>query len=146
MNPSEHLLEMTGISKRFAGIPALSQARFKVGHGEIHALVGQNGAGKSTLIKILTGYYTKDAGEIRFDGQPFMTTSPHDAQRKGISTIYQEINLVGYRSVTENICLGRTFRKWGLLDWPAMHREARRLLNRFNIDIDVRQPLEIYST
>jgi monosaccharide-transporting ATPase len=92
MNPSDHLLEMTGISKRFAGIPALSQARFNVGHGEIHALVGQNGAGKSTLIKILTGYHAKDAGEIRFDGQPFTATSPHHAQRKGISTIYQEIN------------------------------------------------------
>jgi monosaccharide-transporting ATPase len=74
MNPSDHLLEMTGISKRFAGIPALSQARFNVGHGEIHALVGQNGAGKSTLIKILTGYHAKDAGEIRFDGQPFTAT------------------------------------------------------------------------
>ena len=146
MTVSPPLLEMRGIGKRFAGIPALSRADFAVGQGEVHALIGQNGAGKSTLIKILTGYYTKDAGEILFDGRPFTATSPHDAQVNGISTIYQEINLVGYRSVTENICLGRPFRKWGLLDWRAMHGEARRLLDRFHIDIDVHQPLENFST
>ena len=146
MNATTPLLDMRGISKRFAGIPALAGARFSVGPGEVHALVGQNGAGKSTLIKILTGYYTRDEGAVHFDGRPFTAASPHDAQLHGISTIYQEINLVGYRSVTENICLGRPFHKWGLLDWAAMHAEARRLLHRFAIDIDVRQPLETYST
>ncbi len=147
MSSTGPLLQMRCISKRFAGIPALSNADFEVGRGEVHALIGQNGAGKSTLIKILTGYYTRDSGDIRFDGQDFAATSPHDAQRKGLSTIYQEINLVGYRSVTENICLGRHFRKWvRLLDWGAMHAEAQRLLKRFAIDIDVRQPLETFST
>ena len=146
MTVTSPLLEMRGIGKRFAGIPALTLADFEVGRGEVHALIGQNGAGKSTLIKILTGYYTRDEGVIRFDGRDFTAASPHDAQRKGISTIYQEINLVGYRSVTENICLGRRFRNWGLLDWRAMHAEARRLLGRFAIDIDVRQPLETFST
>src|SRR5919107_2517731 len=140
------LLTMRGIDKRFAGVAALAGASLEVGCGEVHALIGQNGAGKSTLIKILTGYYTRDAGEIVFDGRPVAFTSPKEAQAAGISTIYQEINLVPYRSVTENICLGREKRRFGLLDWPAMHAEARALLARFNIDIDVHRPLMAYPT
>src|SRR3712207_1280139 len=140
------LLTMQGIDKRFAGIPALRNAELVIEKGEVHALIGQNGAGKSTLIKILTGYYRKDAGEIVFDGRPVAFASPQEAQTPCISTIYQEINLVGYRSVTENICLGREKRRFGLLDWPAMHAEARALLARFNIDIDVHRPLMAYPT
>ncbi|HZH10354.1 MAG TPA: sugar ABC transporter ATP-binding protein [Microvirga sp.] len=140
------LLTMQGIDKRFAGIPALRAAELVVEKGEVHALIGQNGAGKSTLIKLLTGYYTRDTGEIMFDGKPVAFRSPQEAQAAGISTIYQEINLVPYRSVTENICLGREKRRFGLLDWPAMHAEARDLLGRFNIDIDVRRPLMAYPT
>jgi ribose transport system ATP-binding protein len=140
------LLSMHGIDKRFAGIPALRSAELVVEKGEVHALIGQNGAGKSTMIKILTGYYRKDAGEILFDGKPVEFSSPQEAQRSGISTIYQEINLVPYRSVTENICLGREKRRFGLLDWSAMHEEARTLLARFKIDIDVRRPLMAYPT
>lgn len=140
------LLSMHGIDKRFAGIPALRGAELTVEKGEVHALIGQNGAGKSTLIKILTGYYTRDAGEILFDGRPVAFTSPQQAQAAGISTIYQEINLVPYRSVTENICLGREKRRFGLLDWQAMHAEARALLARFNMDIDVRRPIMAYPT
>ena len=140
------LLSMHGIDKRFAGIPALRAAELVVEKGEVHALIGQNGAGKSTLIKILTGYYTKDAGEVVFDGRPAAFASPQEAQAAGISTIYQEINLVPYRSVTENICLGREKRRFGLLDWSAMHVEARELLARFKIDIDVRRPLMAYPT
>src|SRR5688572_25330981 len=140
------LLSMHGIDKRFAGIPALRSAELVVEKGEIHALIGQNGAGKSTMIKILTGYYRKDAGEILFDGKPVEFSSPQEAQRSGISTIYQEINLVPYRSVTENICLGREKRRFGLLDWSAMHEEARSLLARFKIEIDVRRPLMAYPT
>ena len=122
------LLSMESIDKRFAGIPALSQASLAIRPGEVHALVGQNGAGKSTLIKVLTGYHRKDAGEVRFLGKPFEVNSPQQAQQAGISTIYQEINLVPLRSVTENICLGREKRRFGLLDWPAMHKEAQALL------------------
>jgi ribose transport system ATP-binding protein len=140
------LLSMHGIDKRFAGIPALRSAELVVEKGEVHALIGQNGAGKSTMIKILTGYYRKDAGEILFDGKPVEFSSPQEAQRSGISTIYQEINLVPYRSVTENICLGREKRRFGLLDWSAMHDEARTLLARFKIDVDVRRPLMAYPT
>jgi monosaccharide-transporting ATPase len=140
------LLSMTGIDKRFAGIPALSSASFEVRRGEVHALVGENGAGKSTLIKVLTGYHKKDAGTVEFDGRPFEASSPMQAQARGISTIYQEINLVPYRSITENICLGREKRRFGLLDWPAMQAEAQELLGRFNIKADVRRPVMEFST
>ena len=140
------LLDMKGIDKRFSGIPALTAASLSVAAGEVHALVGQNGAGKSTLIKILTGYYRKDAGQTMFDGAPFEVGSPQAAQAAGISTIYQEINLVPYRSVAENVCLGRERRRWGLLDWTAMHSEAESLLSRFDIKLDVRQPLMRFNT
>ena len=137
---------MRGIEKRFNGVPALSGASLEIGRSEIHALIGQNGAGKSTMIKVLTGYYAKDAGEILFDGAPFHADSPKAAQAGGISTIYQEINLVSYRSVTENICLGRERKRFGFLDWPRMHREAEEILARFDIHLDVRQPLSRYTT
>ena len=140
------LLSMQNISKAFAGIPALSSASLEVGVAEVHAVIGQNGAGKSTLIKILTGYVSKDLGDIQFDGAAFEARSPQDAQSKGISTIYQEINLVPFRSITENICLGREKRRFGLLDWKTMDEEARTLMARFNIDIDVRKPLYSFNT
>jgi galactofuranose transport system ATP-binding protein len=140
------LLSMRGIDKRFNGVPALLAASLEVGQSEIHALIGQNGAGKSTMIKILTGYYSRDAGEILFDGAPLQVDSPKSAQRSGISTIYQEINLVSYRSVTENICLAREKKRFGFLDWRHMHREAEEILARFDIHIDVRQPLSRYTT
>ena len=143
---SDPLLVMRGIDKHFGGVAALTGASLEVRPAEVRALIGQNGAGKSTMIKILTGYHARDRGEIHFDGRPFHATSPQDAQRQGISTIYQEINLVPYRTVTENICLGRERRRFGLLDWPAMNREARELLARFKIDLDVRRALGSYST
>ena len=142
----EPLLTMRGIDKRFGGVPALVDARFALAPGEVHALIGQNGAGKSTLIKVLTGAYQADAGEVLFEGRPFHAASPQAAQRAGISTIYQEINLVGARSVTENIFLGRERTRLGLLNWRAMHDGARALLDRFGVRVDVRQPLERLPT
>jgi monosaccharide-transporting ATPase len=141
------LLSMRAIEKRFGGVAALHSASLDVQPGEVHALIGQNGAGKSTLIKILTGYHQRDGGEILFAGRPVVFGAPQDAQIAGISTIYQEINLVPYRSVTENICLGRERRRFGLLDWTSMHREAKELLSRFNMSgVDVRRPLLEYPT
>src|SRR5688500_20311178 len=99
------LLSMRGIDKAFAGVPALVAADLRVGRGEVHALIGENGAGKSTLIKILTGAYRRDAGAILFDGRPVDFQSPKEAQADGISTIYQEVNMVPYRSEAENIFL-----------------------------------------
>src|ERR687884_634071 len=126
----EPLLSMRGIEKRFSGVPALIGASLEVQPGEVMALIGQNGAGKSTMIKILTGAYRKDAGEITFAGRPVEFASPHDAQKGGISTIYQEINLVPYRSVAENIFLGREPRRLGLIDRKVMHRRTEELLDR----------------
>ncbi|MBZ9974167.1 MULTISPECIES: sugar ABC transporter ATP-binding protein [unclassified Mesorhizobium] len=140
------LLDMREIQKKFAGIPALTEATLQVRAGEVHALIGQNGAGKSTLIKVLTGYHRKEAGVALFQGRPFEAGSPHEAQLSGISTIYQEVNLVPLRSVAENICLGREKRRYGLLDWSAMNADAERLLSRFSILIDVRRPLGSFNT
>jgi ribose transport system ATP-binding protein len=140
------LLRMQGIDKAFGGVPALARASLEVLPGEVHALIGQNGAGKSTLIKILTGAYQRDAGEIIFDGGPVAFASPQAAQAGGISTIYQEINLVPLRSVAENVLLGREPKRFGLIDWARLNRTAAELLHRFDIDIDVRRALGTFNT
>ncbi|MEP1931344.1 MAG: sugar ABC transporter ATP-binding protein [Roseibium sp.] len=141
------LLAMSGISKHFAGIPALRSASLEIAPGEVHALIGQNGAGKSTLIKILTGLYRRDDGDIQFNGEPSNLTSPRDAQNAGIATIYQELNLVPLRSVSENVVMGQEPKKLGfLIDWPKAHSRTREILSRFGIDIDVTAPLGSYST
>ena len=140
------LLVMRDIDKRFQGVKALSSASLEVAPGEIMALVGQNGAGKSTLIKVLTGAYRRDGGSILFADRAIDFASPQEAQRGGISTIYQEINLVPFRSVAENIFLGREYRRYGLLDWRRMNAEAAEVLRRFEVEIDVRRPLMDFST
>ena len=146
MAPTAPLLDMRDIDKRFLGVHALASASLEVAPGEIMALVGQNGAGKSTLIKVLTGAYRRDAGSIALGGEPIDFASPQAAQRGGVSTIYQEINLVPFRSVAENIFLGREHRRYGLLDWGRMNAEAAALLRRFAVEIDVRRPLMDFST
>jgi monosaccharide-transporting ATPase len=135
------LLEMRDIVKVFPGVVALDRARLTVARGEVHAIVGQNGAGKSTLMKILNGAYRKDGGTIKFDGQEVDFATPHQAQVGGISTIYQEINLVPFRSVAENIFMGREPRRFGLIDWPRMNRESREILDRCGIHLNVPHPL-----
>src|SRR6476661_4881388 len=137
----EPLLVMENITKSFPGVKALQGVSLRVARGEVHALVGENGAGKSTLIKILTGAYRRDAGTILFDGRAVDFPSPQRAQASGVSTIYQEVNLVPYRSVSENIFMGREPRRWGLIDWRRMNTESAALLARFGIHIDVTQPL-----
>src|SRR6266700_2189093 len=128
MQENNVLLQMEHITKRFTGSIALSDASIHVERGEVHALIGENGAGKSTLIKVLTGVYHCDEGDILFNGHVGAFQSPQQAQRGGISTIYQEINLVPFRSVAENIFLGREIFRWGLLDWRKMNTEASALL------------------
>jgi ribose transport system ATP-binding protein len=143
---SSPLLAMRNIDKRFMGAHALAAATLEVGPAEVMGLVGQNGAGKSTLIKVLTGAHRKDSGEIVFGGEAVEFGTPLAAQHGGISTIYQEINLIPFRSVAENIFLGREFRRYGLLDWRRMNRDAADLLRRFAVEIDVRRPLMEFST
>ena len=139
------LLQMERITKHFPGSIALSNASIHVARGKVHALIGENGAGKSTLIKVLTGVYTCDEGTILFDGQARTFQSPQQAQREGISTIYQEINLVPFRSVAENIFLGREIFRWGMLDWRKMHTESYALLERLHLSLDVTKPLNTYT-
>src|SRR5256886_1021206 len=130
MNQNTPLLQMEHISKAFPGVIALVDAHLSVNPGEVHALVGQNGAGKSTLIKILTGVYRRDGGTILFDGHAIDFHSPQQAQHNGISTIYQEINLLPFRSVAENVFMAREPRRWGFIDWRKMRAETTTLLER----------------
>jgi monosaccharide-transporting ATPase len=139
------LLSMQGINKKFVGVPALIDVDFEVTPGEVHALIGQNGAGKSTLIKVLTGVIARDSGRIEFDGHEVAFSSPHAAQLAGLSTIYQEVNLVPFRSVAENVFLNREPKRLGLIDWGRMNREAAAILRRLDIKVDVTRPLYEYS-
>ena len=145
MAHTDPLLTMELISKVFPGVIALSNAHIQVGRGEVHGLIGQNGAGKSTLVKILTGAYRRDSGTIIFDGQPVDFSSPLQAQNNGVSTIYQEINLVPFRSAAENIFMGREPLRWGLIDWQRMNRQAEQTLEGMGVDIDVTQPLMTFN-
>jgi ribose transport system ATP-binding protein len=101
------LLEMKGITKSFPGVKALENVNLRLYAGECMALLGENGAGKSTLMKILSGVYEKDSGELSFHGEPLKVTDPKDAQNKGIAIIHQELNLIPELTVAENIFLGR---------------------------------------
>ncbi|MFB7569674.1 sugar ABC transporter ATP-binding protein [Streptomyces sp. NPDC056165] len=136
------VLEAVGVGKRFAGVVALDDVSLTLRRGEIHALVGENGAGKSTLIKVLTGVHRPDTGELRLGGQRVSFARPHEAQQAGVSTIYQEVNLVPMMSVARNIFLGREPKnRLRLIDFPRMHREAAELLAGFGVTADVRRPL-----
>ena len=145
MENGDDILKLTGITKRFPGVLALSGVDFTLRRGEIHALMGENGAGKSTLIKVLTGVYRKDAGTIEYLGRPVEVRSPLHAQELGISTVYQEVNLVPSLSVAENLFLGRQPRRWGRIAWTALNREAEAILRRFELHVDVRRNLGTYS-
>ncbi|HYH94675.1 sugar ABC transporter ATP-binding protein [Hyalangium sp.] len=142
---TESLLVVRGVQKRFPGVHALAGVDLDVRAGEVHALMGQNGAGKSTLIKILTGVYPRDGGTITFEGRDFRPVSPGDAQRKGMSTIYQELNLIPTLTVAENLFLGRAPRRWFGIDWRAMRRKAEEILATFDLKVEVDQPLGTMS-
>ncbi|WP_037062650.1 sugar ABC transporter ATP-binding protein [Pseudonocardia acaciae] len=141
LTAGESVLAAGGLGKSFGGVVALRGVDFGVRAGEVHALVGENGAGKSTLIKLLTGVYRPDTGEIRYAGRPVRFAAPIDAQRAGIATIYQEVNLVGSMSVAANLFLGREPRRAGLVDRRSMHRRARELLGGLGIRVDPRRRL-----
>lgn len=142
----EILLEMKGIVKNFPGVRALKGVDFSVAKGEVHALMGENGAGKSTLIKTLTGIYTKDEGTIRFDGREINPRSTLEAQKEGISTIYQELNLSPFQTVYENMFLGREPKKTFGVDRKTMIKESERILGELGIHVDVTRPLLSYGT
>jgi monosaccharide-transporting ATPase len=139
------ILQMTGIRKTFPGVVALDGVDFSLRPGEVHALMGENGAGKSTLIKVLTGVYGIDAGDIRLDGTPVRFGGPLQAQQAGISTVYQEVNLCANLSVAENIFIGREPRRFGKIRWSEMRRRSAALLAGLDLHLDVSAPLSTYS-
>jgi monosaccharide-transporting ATPase len=145
MNENETILTIKGLSKGFPGVQALSNVDFSLKRGEIHALMGENGAGKSTVIKVLTGVYKRDAGEIIYEGRPLECTSPLHAQQVGISPVYQEVNLVPNLSVAENIFLGRHPMRHGRIDWKTMNRAAADIIRRFDMDLNVEKNLGEYA-
>ena len=136
---------MRGISKAFRGVQALKGVDFTVRAGEIHALMGENGAGKSTLIKVLTGVHLRDSGDVLLVGQSVSPQAPREAEELGISTVYQEINLIPELSVAENIMLGRQPRRFGFIDWKELHARARRALQRLEIDLDLHRSVSSCS-
>ena len=138
---------MRHIYKTFPGVKALQNVDFTLKKGEIHALMGENGAGKSTLIKVLTGVEEFETGEIMIEGceHTIINRSPQEAQQKGISTVYQEINLCPNLTVAENLFIGREPRKGGLIDWKTMNRKASELLGSLDINADVTKTIDNYS-
>lgn len=136
------ILAVENVSKRFAGVLALDRVSVALVPGEVHALVGENGAGKSTLIKVLTGVHQPDEGRILYRGEDVTFARPLDAQAVGISTIYQEVNLVPLLSVARNLFLGREpINRLGLIDERRMNNLARQALAAYGFDTDVRRPL-----
>ena len=142
---NDSLVTMKGISKAFPGVRALENVDFELKKGEIHALIGENGAGKSTLIKVLTGVERPDAGTITLEAKEIQVKSPQHAQRLGISTVYQEINLCPNLTVAENILIGRQPFRFGSIDWKKLNTQAAQFLQRLGINIDVTQTLGSYS-
>ena len=136
------MIEMTGITKAFSGNVVLRDVEFSLADGEIHALMGENGAGKSTMMKILTGIYTRDAGEVKVDGVPVNFQSPKEAENLGIAVIHQELNILPHLSVAENLFLGKekTIGRTGILKTRQMNKEATDILAKLGLHIDVRQP------
>lgn len=144
---SDYILELNHVTKTFPGVTALDDVHFKLKRGEIHALMGENGAGKSTFIKVITGVYQPDAGEIIFDGTPVMIHNPLDSQKMGIAAIYQHVTCYPDLSVTENIYIGHetinplTRR----IRWKELHDRAGSLLKQLDADFDPRTPMGTLS-
>ncbi len=140
---SEYILTMSHVNKSFPGVKALDDVSIRVKRGEVHGLVGENGAGKSTLMKILSGVYTKDSGEVVFDGQVIEKTTPVESLNRGMSIIYQEFNLVQTMTVGENIFMGR-FKEVGGM--RGTHKKARELLDRIGSKIRTHALVKDLST
>ena len=141
MENNDIVLSLRGISKIFPAVKALQNVDFTLRESEIHALMGENGAGKSTLVKVITGVYTKDSGEIRIAGNdgPVNIRSPQDAQNLGISTVYQEVTLCPNLTVAENLYIGRGNYKF--INWKAQEKRATELLKQLNIPARANQQL-----
>ena len=135
--PSDRpILKMTGVSKRFPGVLALEDVHLEVGQAEIHALLGENGAGKSTLLKVLSGAHSADAGEIELYGEPVAFATPHDAQRAGIVTIYQEFTLAPDMTIAENVFIGREPGSKLFISWRRLSELTRAITDKIGLKRD----------
>ena len=132
----EKLLEFRNISKYFPGVKALDDVSFDLYPGEVHVIVGENGAGKSTLMKVLSGAYTADSGQVVLEGKPVEKNSPRLSEEMGISMIYQELNLVPELSISSNVFLGHEIKKGIFVDKKAQKKKADELLRDVGIQID----------
>jgi ribose transport system ATP-binding protein len=142
VNSSDHIVEMRNITKEFPGVVALDQVDFELLPGEVHVLLGENGAGKSTLIKVLSGAYIADAGEIYIDGESVDIDSPQVSLDRGLRFIYQEINLVRELDIARNMFLGmepQSVPFLGMIDQKKLYEQAAELLERFHIELDPRE-------
>nr|WP_137934599.1 sugar ABC transporter ATP-binding protein [Mesorhizobium comanense] len=140
------LLAVQGLTKHFAGVTALSDVSLDIRPGEILGLLGENGAGKSTLLKILSGVMPPSAGRITFDGADYAPSSPQDAKRAGIVTIYQELSLIPTLTVAENIFIGRApVGPLGLINWRRMEADSRAITSRVGLSIDPMTPVSALS-
>ena len=139
------LLKVSNVGKRFPGVVALDNVSLTVQRAEVHALLGENGAGKSTLLKILAGAQYEDSGTIEFDGKPLGRELPHERQRLGIVTVYQEFTLMPNMSVAENIFIGREPVRGKFLSWPTMLREAKAVAAKLDLRVDPLTPVYALS-
>ena len=135
---AETIFQMKGIKKSFSGVKVLKNAGIEAVKGEVQILLGENGAGKSTLMKILAGAYSKDEGEIIYKGKSVQINNPKEAEKLGIAIIYQEINLIPYLSVAENMFLGKESMSNipGKIDFDDMYKKAQQMLDRLEVEIN----------
>ena len=139
----DNILEFRNVTKRFAGVTALSDVSFEIRRGEIHGLCGENGAGKSTLMKILAGVYPAGTyeGTVLYDGRELKleNSSIRQAADEGIAIVYQELTLVPSMTVGENIYLGKKPVELGVINWDKLYADTKQLLEQYNLDISARQ-------
>ncbi|WP_084102595.1 sugar ABC transporter ATP-binding protein [Demequina sp. NBRC 110051] len=144
VSEAQALVQIAGATVRFGAFTALDGVDFRMFPGEVHSLMGENGAGKSTLIKALTGALALDEGTVVIGGSERRFGGPRDAQDAGVSTVYQEVDLLENLSVAENIFLGREPRRWGVIDHRTMRRDAAAVLSGLGLDVDPASPLGRY--
>ncbi|MBR6920966.1 MAG: sugar ABC transporter ATP-binding protein, partial [Clostridia bacterium] len=141
----ELILELKGITKIFPGVKALNNVHFQLRKGEVHALMGENGAGKSTFIKVITGVFPPEEGQIFLEGKEIVFKGTKDSLAVGIAAVYQHPTTYPDLSVTENIFMGHQIKKGPFMNWKAMHAKAAELLGRLNADFDPKSEMGTLS-
>ena len=140
------LISIQGLTKRFPGVVALNAINLEIMSGEVHILVGENGAGKSTLVKVLSGLYSPDEGNITLLGAPYIPQDTREAINAGIRVIYQELSLIGTLTVAENIYFERLPKKKGLLDAKKLNQNAQKILDMVGLDVAPDCPVRLLNS